>query len=120
MEARQNTAEAAPPRPAGGPVKQARRRPHRIARPQLLTRAELDGRTNAAKTFDRLTRAIEVDLGGRDQLSTIQITLIEAYVGAVITLQHLNTRQALGLPIDFNQHAQAVSAGASGMGTAHG
>jgi hypothetical protein len=50
--------------------------------PQLLSRDELDGRSNAAKAFDRLARAIESDLGGRDQLSMIARTLIEAYVGA--------------------------------------
>jgi hypothetical protein len=96
--------------PRGSPAKVVRRRPHRQARPQLLTREHLDGRTNAAKLFDRLARDIEIDLGGRDQLSTIEVTLIEAYVGAAVTLHHLNTQLALGQPIDLSQHAQAVTA----------
>jgi hypothetical protein len=83
---------------------------HGRTRPQLLTRDQLDGRTNAAKVFDRLCADIEADLGGRDQLSTIEATLIEAYAGAAVTLNHLNTRLALGLEIDLSQHAQAVSA----------
>jgi hypothetical protein len=79
-------------------------------KPQLLTRDELDGRTNAAKMFDRLVADIENDLGGRDQLSTIERALIEGFVGAAVTLHHLNTMLALGKDIDFGQHAQAVSA----------
>jgi hypothetical protein len=78
--------------------------------PQLLTRAELDGRSNAAKDFDRLQRAIEVDLGGRDRLSAISLSLIEAYVGATLVLVDLNTRLLLGQEIDHSRHAQAVSA----------
>jgi hypothetical protein len=47
---------------------------------RLLTRDQLDGRTNAAKVFDRLVTNIEADLGGRDQLSTIELALIEAFL----------------------------------------
>jgi hypothetical protein len=79
-------------------------------RPQLLTRDQLDGRTNAAKTFDRLVSAIEVDLGGRDQLSTIESLLIEALVGAAITLHHLNAKLALGEKIDLSEHYQTSNA----------
>jgi hypothetical protein len=75
-----------------------------------LTRAELDGRTNAAKIFDRLVVDIENDLGGREVLSTIERSLIEAFAGAALTLHHLNAQLALGEPIDFSEHAQAVSA----------
>jgi len=57
--------------PCNTPQKTARRKPHRATRPQLLTRDQLVGRTNAAKLFDRLVVAIEGDLGGREQLSTI-------------------------------------------------
>ena len=84
----------------------AKRRP----RPQLLTRDELDGRTNAAKYFDRLVSDIEADLAGRDQLSTIEHALVEAFAGACVSLQNLNTRLALGQQIDLSQHAQCVSA----------
>ncbi len=88
----------------------AKRRNKGRIRPQLLTRDQLDGRTNAAKLFDRLVADIEADLGGRDQLSTIERALVEGFAGAALTLHHLNTMLALGKDIDLGQHAQAVSA----------
>jgi hypothetical protein len=87
-----------------------RHKPRNTTRPQLLTRDQLDGRTNAAKMFDRLVAEIESDLGGHDQLSTIERTLVEAYVGAAITLHALNCQLALGQKIDLGQQAVAVSA----------
>jgi hypothetical protein len=91
-------------------VQSARRRSKRATRPQLLTRDQLDGRTNAAKVFDRLVGDIEADLGGRDQLSTIERALVEAFAGAAVTLHNLNTRLALGEQINLSEHATAVSA----------
>jgi hypothetical protein len=81
----------------------------KATRPQLLTRATLDGRTNAARFFDRLVADIESDLC-RDQLSAIERQLIEAFAGAAVSLHHLNTQLALGQTIDIGQHAQCVSA----------
>jgi len=60
--------------------------------------------------FDKLVADIEADLGGRDQLSTIEVALVEAFAGAALTLHHLNARLALGQPIDLSQHAQCVGA----------
>jgi hypothetical protein len=88
----------------------AKRRNKKRIKPQLLTRAELDGRTTAAKVFDRLVADIESDLGGHDQLSTIERALVEAFAGAAVTLHHLNTKLALGEQIDLSEHASAVSA----------
>jgi hypothetical protein len=79
-------------------------------RSPLLTRSALDGRTAAAKIFDRLVVDIENDLGGDAALSTIERALVESFAGAYVTLQHLNTQLALGQTIDLAQHAQAVSA----------
>jgi hypothetical protein len=79
-------------------------------RPQLLLRSELDGRTNAAKYFDRLVSAIETGLAGPDQLSSIKKVLVEAYAGAAVTLQHLNSQLALGQPIDVSEHSSCVGA----------
>jgi hypothetical protein len=81
-----------------------------VTKPQLLTRDKLDGRTNAAKVFDKLVTDIESDLGGHAQLSTIEHCLVEAFAGACVTLYHLNTKLALGQEIDLAHHAQAVSA----------
>jgi hypothetical protein len=116
MEPHQNTAEdtaeSATARLPEDPAKRRRwpAKAHHRTRPQLLTRAQLDGRTNAAKVFDQLVTDIEADLGGHNQLSTIETALIEAFAGAAVTLQHLNTQLALGQEIDLSQHAQAVSA----------
>jgi hypothetical protein len=87
-----------------------RRLDKKRTQPQLLSRAQLDGRTGAAKEFDRLVVAIEADLGGHDQLSAIEIALVEAFAGAAVTLNNLNTQLALGQEIDFSQHAQCVGA----------
>jgi hypothetical protein len=91
-------------------MKPVRRRSKRATKPQLLNRATLDGRTNAAKVFDRLVSDIEADLAGRDQLSAIERQLVEAFAGVAVTLQHLNTQLALGQQIDVSQHAQCVGA----------
>src|SRR5262249_132028 len=53
-------------------AKPAHRRSHKATQPELLTRRELDGRTSAAKAFDRLVADIESDLGGSDRLSAIE------------------------------------------------
>lgn len=83
---------------------------HRRSRPQLILRSELDGRTNAAKYFDRLVTAIESDLAGADQLSAIEKVLVEAYAGAAVTLQHMNAQLALGQPINIGEHSSCVGA----------
>src|SRR5262245_60796207 len=58
------------------------RRKHRATKPQLLTRDQLDKRSNAAKQFDAIADGIAQDLGGEDQLSTVQRHLVEAFAGA--------------------------------------
>ena len=84
MDLAQNTPPKASALVADTPEPLSTRKKVRHAtRPQLLTRDQLDGRTNAAKRFDRLVGQIEVDLGGAEQLSTIERTLIEAPCGRV-------------------------------------
>lgn len=95
------------PQPAPTGPKPKRR--HRAIKPQLLTRASLDQRSNAAKMFDQLVSSIEADLGGRDQLSTIEISLIEGFAGSSVVLNDLNTRLALGQAIDLAEHASVCS-----------
>jgi hypothetical protein len=99
--------ELAPSRLLDAPLK---RRPKRTTRPQLLTRSQLDGRTNAAKVFDKLVADIESDLAGRDQLTAIERALVEAFAGAYVSLCHLNALLALGKPIDISQHSQCCGA----------
>jgi hypothetical protein len=85
-------------------------RSKKATRPQLLVRSQLDGRTNAAKDFDQIVVAIENDLGGHERLSTITRSLVEAFAGARVTLNHLNTSFALGVPVDLAEYSQVVSA----------
>ncbi len=110
MEIISNCPREATAKPVDATVKPVRRRSHKATRPQLLNRATLDGRTNAAKIFDRLVADIEADLAGRDQMSAIEHQLVEAFAGAAVTLHHLNTKLALGESIDVSQHAQCVGA----------
>jgi hypothetical protein len=77
---------------------------------RLLTRGSLDGRTQAARLFDHLVASIEADLGGRNELTAIEQTLVRAYASAAITIENLNARLLSGEEIDFAHHSQCVSA----------
>ena len=90
--------------------KRAQKRRHRPSKPQLLSRHALDGRSNAARTFDRLVAGIQGDLGGRDHLSSIELVLVEAFAGSAVLVDHLNVRLLRGEEIDISEHAKAVSA----------
>lgn len=92
------------------PAKRPLKRRRRATRSQLLSRRMLDRRTNAARTFDRLVGDIESDLGGHDQLTAIERSLVEAYAGAALMLDNLNASLLRGEAIDIGKHAQAVSA----------
>jgi hypothetical protein len=91
-------------------LKLARRRAKRATKPQLLTRDQLDGRTNAAKVFDKLVADIEADLAGHDQLTAIERALVEGFAGSYVSLCHLNAQLALGQPVDLSQHSSVVGA----------
>jgi hypothetical protein len=69
-----------------------RRRPKRHHKRQLLTRDDLDLRTTAGKAFLQLITSITADLGGVDQLSTMEKALIEGFAGATVALTDLNTK----------------------------
>ncbi len=76
---------------------------------RVLTRAELDGRTMAARKFDAIASGIAADLGGRDQLTTVQRALVEAFAGIAIMVDAANARLLLGEDINPMEHVQAVS-----------
>jgi hypothetical protein len=75
----------------------------------LLTRQSLDGRTRARKQFDAIASAVATDMGGADQLSTIQQHLVEAFAGIAVHQHDLNARLLLGQEVDLSKHAQACS-----------
>jgi hypothetical protein len=89
--------------------KAPRRRQHRATKHQPLSRSSLDGRTNGAKIFDRTVSGITNDLGGPDNITTIQSGLIEAYAGAKLRVNELNVRLLLGQEVSLTDHALAIS-----------
>ena len=95
--------------PADVGAKPKRRRPKHIPKPQPISRAQLDGRLGAAKRFDTIVSGIATDLGGENNLTTVQRYLVDAFAGAAIHVNHLNARMLLGEEVDLTQHATAVS-----------
>jgi hypothetical protein len=106
---------------AGAPASRVIGKPPRLSKRgkteqgklHFLNRGDLDGRSNAAKTFDRLVVAIHSDLGGRDRLSAIELALAEAFAGATLILNDLNTRVLGGAEVDnafITAHAASCSA----------
>jgi hypothetical protein len=81
----------------------------RQKRADIITRAHLDGRTRARRQFDAIASEIAADLGGEDQLSTIQKHLVEAFAGVAVNVHDLNARLMLGQQIDVAEHAHAIS-----------
>jgi hypothetical protein len=76
---------------------------------RLLSRENLDGRTTPARVFSQLATAIENDLGGRSELSAIELQLIEAFCGASVMLGNLNAKLILGEPVEPMEHAHIAS-----------
>jgi hypothetical protein len=83
-------------------------KPKRARRPRGLP---IDQATGAAKFFNRMVCEIEGELGGRRQLTRIQLELIRAFAGAATTLQYLNVQVALGetAEIDLSGYATIAS-----------
>lgn len=108
-EIRQDAGEVSSDCQSGVPAKKKRRRPRGPARPKLLTRDQIDGRTVSARQFDQLVIAIEADLGGADQLTAIERSLVEGFVGATIVLKNLNARMCLGQEIDITDLSHSIS-----------
>ena len=76
---------------------------------KFLTRHQIDGRTNAVREFDAIASGIAADLGGTEQLSTVQKHLVEAFAGVAIQVQHLNVCLLLGENVDVLAHSNAIS-----------
>jgi hypothetical protein len=83
------------------------RKPPKLPKYILPNRDNLDGRTHAAKAFEKLYAAISSDLG--NDLTAVEQALVEGFCGAFIVLQALNTKLALGEAVDLTQHASVCS-----------
>jgi hypothetical protein len=77
---------------------------------KLLSLADLDGRTNAAKSAHRLVADLENDLGGHDALSASLHELIKrtALLGALC--EDLEVQWLKGTPIDTGNYALLTNA----------
>jgi hypothetical protein len=93
---------------ASGTTKRRReRKPPKLPKYVLPNRDNLDGRTHAAKAFEKLYGDIHADLG--NDLTAVERALVEGFCGATIVLQALNTKLALGEAVDLTEHASVCS-----------
>jgi hypothetical protein len=67
---------------------------------RLMTLADLDRRTGAAKRAHDLMKAIHVDLGGEDRLATGERQLIQRAALLAVLAEDLEARWLLGQSID--------------------
>jgi hypothetical protein len=67
--------------------------------------------SDAGRFFAKMVRDIEIDCGGRRQLTRIEGELIRAFAGAATTLRYLNVQIALGetSAIDLSGYATIAS-----------
>jgi|SRR6516162_2775661 len=72
--------------------------------------AQLDGRTRARRTYNALVAGITADLGGPDELSTVEKALIQDFAGVSIHKADLNARLLQGDPIDLQEHVATIGA----------
>jgi hypothetical protein len=72
---------------------------------QLLSLADLDGRTIAARNARALVSAIESDLGGADRLSAAEREIATRAALAGAMLADLEARWLTGRPADLAQYA---------------
>lgn len=77
---------------------------------RLLTLADLDGRTLAARRARELVDGLASDLGGADRLTVAERQLCQraAVLGAII--EHQEAAVLAGNPIDVSDHLAAVNA----------
>jgi hypothetical protein len=92
-----------------GSRKSRGRRPHGPIKPKPFSRADLDGRTHAAQTYDRLFAEIARDAGGEDRISAIQRELIVAFCAVSLRMNDLSTRSLIGQTIELADLSLAAS-----------
>ena len=100
--------EQAPNSPDLEPPLKHRRR-HRRVKPQMLTMAALDRRSNAYRLAADLTAKMAAEAGGLDQLTIKQRCYLEGFIGSYIIQNDLLVRILQGEKIDLAAHAAAVS-----------
>lgn len=97
------------------PVVDRRKPPERRNVPDVpprappLTRAELDNRTQAAKSWDALRTNIINEVGGEAQVSSVKLALIDGFCLMTMHLQDLGVRSLLGQDISLSDIGTAAS-----------
>ena len=86
-----------------------RKRPRWTPKPRPLDRSQLDGRTTAAKLFDKMVADILAELGGSDQIGTIEMGYIEGYVGMRLGVSGFNARLVSGEQINWAEFCGTLS-----------
>ena len=89
--------------------KPRRKRPRWTPKPRPLDRSQLDGRTTAAKLFDKMIADILAELGGSDQIGTIEMGYIEGYVGMRLGVSGFNARLVSGEEINWAEFCGTLS-----------
>jgi hypothetical protein len=81
-----------------------------MRRARLLTLADLDRRTAAARRARDLVSGLESDLGGSDRLTVAERQLVQraAVLGAII--EHYEALWLDGRPINVNEHLASINA----------
>lgn len=82
---------------------------HAHKKVRLITRDCLDRRSTAFREFVAIADGVIADLGGENNISTVQKHLVEAFAGAALNMHDLNSRLMLGEKIDVTEHSQALS-----------
>jgi hypothetical protein len=76
---------------------------------RFLSLHDLDGRTRAATRCKELVRALEVDLGGADQLTTAQAQLVQRAAILGVQAEDFEARFALGQPVELTDYFTCVN-----------
>jgi hypothetical protein len=96
-------------KPRAPPGQGLRARKSRAIKTRLLTCEALDGRTHARRYFLDVAKGVSEDLGGVDQLSTVQKSLVEAFAGIAVHVHNINAHVLRGDKVDICAHSLAIS-----------
>ena len=76
---------------------------------RLMTLAELDGRTNAAKAARGLIADLESDMGGADRLSAGERVLVVRAAVSTAMIEHIEATWLSGGELDVNAYTALVN-----------
>ena len=95
--------------PAKAFRKPRKRQKNWTPRPKLVDRSSLDGRTTAARLYDKLIGDVVADLGGLDQVGQIEHGLDHRYVASRLGVESHAARMVAGQAVDWSEFAGTAS-----------